>query len=183
MKYQYWHASMFTVEQCKELNDNLIRDHAECELFHNPAEGATKTANVRLAHWKDAKKYLGKLEEYARLINEQYFGFDMYTMREMACVNFNQYHEENQGEYDWHYDGHINEIYDTKLTVILNTSTEPYEGGKFELFLSGGPRHIHQLDNAGTLLIFPGWIPHRVTPVTKGTRSSISIWLTGPNIR
>jgi PKHD-type hydroxylase len=35
----------------------------------------------------------------------------------------------------------------------------------------------------GSVLLFPSWILHRVTPVTKGVRKSIVVWVTGPKFR
>ena len=32
---------------------------------------------------------------------------------------------------------------------------------------------------AGTLIVFPSYLHHRVTPVTKGTRYSLVIWCLG----
>ena len=35
----------------------------------------------------------------------------------------------------------------------------------------------------GTMIIFDSRIPHRVTPVTKGTRISLVAWMLGPKLR
>ena len=32
----------------------------------------------------------------------------------------------------------------------------------------------------GTIVVFPSFIMHRVTPITKGTRQSIVGWVSGP---
>ena len=36
------------------------------------------------------------------------------------------------------------------------------------------------MNDMGTVIVFPSWIQHRVTPVTSGTRKSVSLWLIGP---
>jgi PKHD-type hydroxylase len=35
----------------------------------------------------------------------------------------------------------------------------------------------------GMVILFPSWVIHRVTPVTKGVRKSIVVWVTGPKFR
>ena len=35
----------------------------------------------------------------------------------------------------------------------------------------------------GTIIIFPSFILHRVTPITKGTRESMVGWVSGPPYR
>ena len=68
-----------------------------------------------------------------------------------------------------------------KLSVVVQlTSPEEYEGGDFETFegkvLSAPKGH-------GTVLIFPSFVYHHVTPVTAGTRHSLVCWVNGPHIR
>jgi len=48
----------------------------------------------------------------------------------------------------------------------------------------------HQLDNnkkelrnRGTIIVFPSFLEHQVTPVTKGTRYSLVQWYSGPDWR
>jgi PKHD-type hydroxylase len=42
---------------------------------------------------------------------------------------------------------------------------------------------VPELKEPGSLLVFPSYIQHRVTPVTKGERVTISRWLSGPNFK
>jgi len=35
----------------------------------------------------------------------------------------------------------------------------------------------------GKLIMFPSFVQHRVTPVTKGERNSLVIWVTGNNFK
>lgn len=35
----------------------------------------------------------------------------------------------------------------------------------------------------GTVIIFPSYILHRVTPVTKGVRKSLAVWISGPRFK
>ena len=70
-----------------------------------------------------------------------------------------------------------------KLSVTVNLS-EPvdYEGGTLELLFDGAK---HELPNPpyGSAIVFPSFIHHRITPITKGTRKSAVMWFNGPPLR
>ena len=171
-----------SLERCREIDSQLIKDTSDWskDIYDTRIR---KTATVTPVAWTNAKNYIADLLEYSTFSNEMYFGFDLYKFSDHMCVNHNRYDADAQGEYDWHYDGLIKDIYDVKLTVVLNISSEPVEGGEFELFLNGGPKRIHEIDVPGTVLIFPSWLYHRVLPVTKGTRKTLSMWLCGPLLK
>ena len=72
-----------------------------------------------------------------------------------------------------------------KLSVTVNlTSPEEYEGGnlKFDLGKHNKGGQFHEADVAreqGTIIVFPSYINHCVTPVTRGTRYSLVLWCSG----
>ena len=41
----------------------------------------------------------------------------------------------------------------------------------------------NELRKKGSILIFPSFVEHRVTPVTKGVRKSLVGWYEGPKFR
>jgi PKHD-type hydroxylase len=44
-----------------------------------------------------------------------------------------------------------------------------------------GPTCAHRA--RGTLVAFPSYLLHRVTPITSGTRKSLVAWVSGPVFR
>jgi len=65
------------------------------------------------------------------------------------------------------------------MSIILNDN---FEGGAFE-FASYGREEctITPVEaGAGSIIIFPSSMEHRVAPVTKGTRYSLVTWFVGP---
>jgi predicted 2-oxoglutarate/Fe(II)-dependent dioxygenase YbiX len=85
------------------------------------------------------------------------------------------------GHFHWHNDySHGLPMAPRKLTIIIQLSDpEDYEGGKLELF---GPE-IETMPNAmGSMIVFPSFLYHRVTPVTKGLRRALVAWISGPRI-
>ena len=69
-----------------------------------------------------------------------------------------------------------------KLTCLLNLSEEPYEGGEFHTIGNRNPKENIRF-TSGMGLIFNSLIAHKVTPVTKVERISLTYWGVGPSWR
>ena len=73
-------------------------------------------------------------------------------------------------------DGHVRKL---SMSVMLNDN---FDGGAFE-FASYGKEEcvITPIEaSAGSVIVFPSAMEHRVAPVTKGTRYSVVCWFVGP---
>jgi PKHD-type hydroxylase len=95
--------------------------------------------------------------------------------------------------YKWHQDTYFTknheDIRKLSLSLALNDNSE-YEGGKFQFDLrdhdTGIKRnilHAKELNKRGTIIVFPSFLTHRITPVTKGVRYSLVGWFKGPKFR
>jgi len=178
MKFDWYHfKKCYTEEQCREISDCIKNSPIAGE--DSPAHGVTKTAIVRRTNWQYVKPLLTKLEDLVHYVNKEHFGFDIYKLSDYDTINHNIYNDFNDGQYGWHKDAALGEMYDLKLTVIVNISTTPYKGGNFEIY-TNKPCHIEELDYPGSVLIFPAFQNHRVNPVTQGTRETLSFWMPGP---
>jgi PKHD-type hydroxylase len=84
--------------------------------------------------------------------------------------------------YDWHIDVGQGQSASRKLgfTVQLSASAE-YDGGDLEFHSVSSDREGFR--RKGMLLVFPAFLLHRVTPMTKGTRDVIVGWVHGPSYR
>jgi len=98
--------------------------------------------------------------------------------------------------YDWHTDGtHIpyknanknflGKIRKLSVTVSLS-NPKAYKGGDLQFDFSNPkdskkrtPRTVEEIRPQGSIVVFPSFTWHRVTPVTKGTRYSLVIWSIG----
>jgi PKHD-type hydroxylase len=69
-----------------------------------------------------------------------------------------------------------------KLSVVLQLSDpSEYEGGDLEIMNCSEPTQVKK--EKGLVTAFPSFMLHRVTPVTKGIRRTLVVWLTGPRFR
>tara|TARA_R110002153_G_scaffold162006_1_gene314440 strand:+ start:109 stop:864 length:756 start_codon:yes stop_codon:yes gene_type:complete len=77
-----------------------------------------------------------------------------------------------------------------KLSVTINIAEpESYEGGDLKFDFgehtdSGDRFHTcEEIRPRGSIIVFPSFLPHCVTPVTKGTRYSLVLWSLGRPFR
>ena len=72
--------------------------------------------------------------------------------------------------------GHVRKL---SMSVMLNNN---FEGGAFE-FASYGKENCNVTPieaEAGSVIVFPSSMEHRVAPIIKGTRYSVVCWFVGP---
>ena len=171
----YWEP-VYTPKEVKEINKNLKKYIMNEDTTRWAAEDVVKTSKVDAIIWKDAKKYLHKFNDFIRLRNERVFGFHLFPENDYDWLFINRYSKGEQ--YAWHLDSHTYPPSDIKITALLNLSESPYEGGELEMntgYITKAP----EMDKPGNMIIFPSFFLHRVTPVTKGTRTSVAFLLTG----
>ena len=98
----------------------------------------------------------------------------------VQAIQFTKYDEGSH--YTWHVDtGPSPEASVRKISVTVQLSDpSTYEGGNLELGLKEQD-NVVALRDRGSSTLFCSLIRHRVTPVTKGTRYSLAVWITGPS--
>ena len=91
---------------------------------------------------------------------------------------------EDGGHLDWHMDVGAYGVNTRKLamTVQLSDSSE-YEGGDFQIWNGGKDRFITLPREKGDVVVFPAFLMHRVTPITKGQRKCLVFWTGGRPFR
>jgi len=80
-------------------------------------------------------------------------------------------------------DNFVGKIRKLSMTINLNAPGE-YEGGNLKFDLgphSQGERFVEckEIRPQGSIIVFPSFVNHQVTPITKGTRYSLVLWSLG----
>ena len=114
---------------------------------------------------------------YAVEANRELWDFDLISAIEL--IQYTEYYASEGGHYDWHQDigPGIPSQRKVSITVQLSEDNE-YEGGDLEIWQGGKVVQSCQR-GAGVVVVFPSYMMHRVTKVTKGTRRSFVLWLGG----
>jgi PKHD-type hydroxylase len=130
-------------------------------------------ADVPSQHW-----IFRDLVDFITEVNEKYFNYDLVKIENLQ---FATYDSKKKGMYKKHIDiFHSNKTpYSRKLSFSLQLSDEDsYEGGDLNLYYEEEPKTMSK--KRGTLMFFPSYTLHEVTPVTKGVRHSLVGWVEGP---
>jgi PKHD-type hydroxylase len=120
-----------------------------------------------------------KIANFIPRINYDHF---MLNIGWLSPFQYTIYKAKNKGHYDWHHDvfpaWHNSE---RKISgIMFLNSPDEYEGGELEIMTSGSPDRTEIIKgNPGDVVFFSSMFPHRVKPVTKGTRKTIVFWVEG----
>lgn len=175
-----WYLGQVPVEECNRATEefNLI---------------APKDATMGIAGEEQDKT--GRDTTVRFCGKEHWFGLQMFKYGFIANQECNwnfllndheavQYAEYSPGQhYDWHIDTFYlsGASYDRKVTVVcLMNDPSEFEGG--ELKIRFRTEYTVPLSR-GSVIAFPSFLEHKVTPVASGKRCSATMWLNGPRFR
>jgi PKHD-type hydroxylase len=143
---------------------------AEKGGFHGttakPADKVRITRTAWIKPVEETRWFYVRMEQVARSLNERIYQFDLRGFSEP--FQYTVYHSNEGGHYDWHVDqGKMQNQRKLSFSVQLSDPSQ-YEGGELQTYsandISIAPKE------RGTVIAFPSYVLHRVTPVTSGTR-------------
>jgi PKHD-type hydroxylase len=167
---------------------NAIITHAENIrlVAATLGEGEEKApANIRVSKtaWISQTSEISwlydRLGYIARQINGQFYKFNLHGFYE--DFQFTVYEGDEESHYTWHTDAGPsgNGAPPRKLSMVMQlTDPSEYEGGNLEVLTGPTPTVVDK--EFGLIAAFPSYVLHRVTPVTKGLRRTLVVWVTGP---
>jgi len=175
-------------EKCDELNEKIINKVVA-------EEGKVGTTNTQIAdsearnstiRWLNNTHQELYFEVYDLIRNQFMFAnrihFGLDISGGTVDIQHSEY-KENQHYSSWHMDTCFHPsgtALQRKLSMSIQLSDkDSYEGGDLEFAekeMNDSPISIRE---KGTVIIFPSFLAHRVTPVTKGVRHSLVTWCEG----
>ena len=164
----------FTNEQVKNINKEIKKNIAQKEDPSLLAQDVVKIGKFSIVPCLPLMELLHPWLYQCQLTNRNLFGYDIYWNFHLDVLNYNVYGK--TGKYGWHIDTAKDRASDLKFTCLLNLSEEPYEGGEF--CVVGEEKPIEFTSGRG--LIINSLIAHKVTPVTKGKRITLTYFAQGP---
>jgi PKHD-type hydroxylase len=123
----------------------------------------------------------------AEQANNDLWKFNLYSAPEE--IQYTEYHASEKGHYNWHQDIGAGRASLRKVSITIQMSdSDEYEGGDLEISTGGdedgglyssqrGPRGL------GVGVLFPSFLMHRVSPITKGVRKSLVLWVGGEHYK
>jgi PKHD-type hydroxylase len=182
----YWYKEGFSREELNKIYDGVARlPFNDATVFGSDNPEIIKKIRSSSVKWipkNDEWMWLyEKLMDMAATANNEVWKFNLISANEL--IQYTEYYDTQEGHYDWHQDigPGIGTQRKVSITVQLSEANE-YEGGDLEMW-SGGDNVAVAERGAGVVFIFPSYMMHRVTKVTKGTRRSFVLWVGGDHYR
>jgi PKHD-type hydroxylase len=185
--YAYWEGFL-TEEQINRILAAPEWLNAQAARIGGVSNGGAVNENVRRTDvsWmyptSATKDIWDCFSDVVARINSTYFKFDLTGFYEAAQLTL--YSDKVQGHYNWHTDASPTDIKTPrKLSMVLMLSDpSEFEGGELQIKVnSDEPITLEQ--KRGRVWFFPSYVLHRVTPVTKGTRRTLVLWVGGPDFK
>lgn len=170
------------LDMVEALGDRLT---AEKATVASDAPDGLVRGEVRVTQtaWMEAsaesKWIYDRIQGVTRALNDRVYQFAISGFSEH--LQYSIYHGTEGGHYDWHVDqGPLRTRRKLSISVQLSDASQ-YEGCDLQFYAG------NQIETAprerGTVIAFPSYVLHRVTPCTKGTRKAIVAWTTGPQFK
>jgi PKHD-type hydroxylase len=108
--------------------------------------------------------------------NNQFFQFELDRIESLQYTTYkkNQYYRDHL---DIMYKSPSNAVRKLSFSVQLS-DPDDYKGGDLLLKISSDPTQVKK--TRGTVIFFPSYVLHEVTPIEQGVRKSLVGWVTGP---
>ena len=182
----YWFEKGFSPEELAEIEKlvasiDFVRAQTQAE-DNGLTETEYRKSNVKWLPLTPEYKWIyDKIGDMAYEANQNLYHFDLHSMPEQ--IQYTEYYDHEKGHYDWHMDNGYGNLSQRKISVTVQLSDgNDYEGGDLQLW-PGGTYPLVAPRGKGNVVIFPSFMMHRVTPVTRGTRKSFVLWLGGGHYR
>jgi PKHD-type hydroxylase len=179
----YWFERGFSIDEINRAHELATEfKYEEAVTFGTDSP----TAEIRKSRikWIDNSKpeahwLYSKMLDFARTANSNLWNFDLISSPE--SIQYTEYHE-GGGHYGYHVDLGPGTASHRKVSISVQLSDpSEYDGGDFEILRGMNPERLP--NTHGAVLIFPSYMLHRVTPVTRGIRRSLVLWVGGSPFR
>ena len=183
----YWFESGLTKEELIKFNNFILNLEYQDATIIGESVSGEKSLDVRsskikwIPHSSDWNWLYDKFQDMIVEANNELWNFNIYDIIEE--IQYTEYHATDKGHYNWHQDIGPGDASLRKISLTVQlTDSEMYEGGDLEIW-QGGDIRDKTPRGSGIVIIFPSYMMHRVTPVTKGIRRSLVLWVGGEHYK
>lgn len=141
-----------------------------------------RSSKVAWLHYNDETSGLWeRISDVIAEVNSEFFHFDLTGMYEPMQLTIYTATETAEDHYTWHTDMSMSDKgVPRKLSMsLLLSDPDDFEGGDLQVKTDGDTINTLEAEK-GRAWFFPSWVLHRVTPVTRGVRRSLVVWIGGP---
>ena len=183
-----FHYKNFVNDSYIDAVESYIKNQQLEKAEFNHTDGDEDLDAIRSSkiHWMTDNRYQDTLvplyQELTSKIREVNDRQWRWMIDGWEAFQYSEYDESYKGHYDWHIDYTMktpDQPLSRKISFSLGISEkDEYEGGELITKMNMNENSC-KLDK-GEVFVFPSWMLHKVTPVTKGKRKVIVGWGLGP---
>ena len=176
--------TVFTLEECSKIKATFDGSEKKTgKLYGREEETIPDIINYHgsyIPQDDDTSWMYNRIFEKAKQLNGQSYQYDITGIEEQ--MYYNTYDSSLNHHFGWHVDSGHRTPYPRKLTVVVQlTDPDTYDGGTLEIRTPDQPIPVPK--HLGSIVIFPSYRIHRVTPITRGVRNTVVAFVTGPELR
>lgn len=175
----YYIPNSFTEEELEWIqNLNKLYPYQEATIgpdTHTEINDSVRKSKIKWMHHDDKSWWV--YDKLVAMITEanRSWGFTISSI--IDSIQYTEYYEDG-GHYDWHMDVGDYPQNNRKISITIQLSNpDDYEGGDLEFWVNTAPNKAPR--EQGFAVLFPSYLMHRVTPITKGVRKSLVVWVGG----
>lgn len=182
----YWFGEGFNREELEIIYNGVSKiPFTDGVLIGNPNTSEIKEIRSSSIKWipktPEWEWLYKKIMDLATEANDNLWKFNLISAPEL--IQYTEYYDTADGHYDWHQDIGPGTASHRKVSITVQLSDpSEYEGGDLQIW-PGGNNISTASKGAGVVFIFPSYMMHRVTKITKGTRRSFVLWVGGDHYR
>jgi PKHD-type hydroxylase len=169
-------TGIFSPEECQRIMALSLhrRQRAGAMMYAKPNIRKSTIAWIDIQ--EDSRWLYEKVWNTFQAVN-RWFRFDLFGL--VDEIQFARYSVGDR--FDWHLDTGGGQTSTRKLSMSVQLcDDDEYSGGDLEMCAC--PR-LEPRRRRGTIIVFPSFLAHRVTPITSGSRCSLVAWAHGPVFR
>ena len=196
--YCFWEEA-FTSEELEKiceifsgvaLSDASVastKENSDDPTLHPALEKGVRRSKVSFHTLNENNRWVfERLNAVIGMVNDRWYNFDL---NGYSVIQYTEYHGDDHGCYDWHTDlfmgslpaGEQTETRKLSLTCLLNDPIKDFDGGDLQFGHESNFKSAEM--KKGTMILFPSFNLHRVSPVTRGVRKSMVVWVVGPKFK
>lgn len=148
----------------------------KAQIGDSQLEDEIRNSEIHWITYDDKSAWLyDRLTKLIMISNKDKWNFSLHSI--LDSIQYTKYYD-NGNHYDWHLDLGPGSTNHRKISITVQLSDpDEYEGGDFQIMRA---TRVDTLPKSkGTVLLFPSYLLHRVTPVTKGIRKTLVLWVGG----
>ena len=175
---------MFSKEECEKIISYATDLYPTNASVGGSTEKSKVDESIRsadiyvLENNEECKWIYDRIAKIVSIINRIHFDYEIAGITHGIQLIHYKADADIPGHYDWHVDAGNGEVAVRKISFTGQLSDpNDYEG--CELVINNHATEVVGRKDRGSIHLFPSYMPHIVTPITKGERYALVIWIHG----